>query len=243
MKKKAYYLFCSVLLTGLFLLSTTSCNKNDEKINPKPTPETPNPEPTTVKDIDGNVYNIVKIGDQVWMAENLKVSHYRNGDKIKDESGKVWNVLTSGSCCEYNNSQTNLKTYGMIYNWYALVDSRNIAPVGWHVPSKAEWEKLIAYLGGATYAGQKMKETGTTHWSSPNQFATNESGFTGLPGGYRASCCGFFRKDNFCMWWSTTVNSQYNYNVCTISLRSESPFATINDENKKCGLYVRCIKD
>ncbi|MBN2001545.1 fibrobacter succinogenes major paralogous domain-containing protein [candidate division KSB1 bacterium] len=153
--------------------------------------------PCTVIDIDGNVYQTVKIGDQCWMAENLKVTHYSNGDSIPNViNDSEWSNLSTGAYCNYNNDENNVTSYGRLYNWFAVDDSRNIAPAGWHVPSDAEWKELEMYLGmsqsdadGSYYRGTdeggKLKETGTTHWISPNTGATNESGFSALPGGYR----------------------------------------------------------
>jgi len=142
----------------------------------------------TVTDIDGNCYRTVTIGTQVWMAENLKVTHDCNGEAIPNVTdGATWAGLTAGAYCEYNNDVNNVATYGRLNNWYAVADSRNISPAGWHVASDAEWQTLSIFLGGDAIAGGKMKETGTTHWYSPNTGATNESGFSALPGGYRAS--------------------------------------------------------
>lgn len=154
------------------------------KGGPAPDPNCCSDCPPTVTDYDGNVYQTVLIGDQCWMMENLKVTHYRNGDPIPHVTdGVTWGNLTSGAYCNYNNDEGNVATYGRLYNWYAVDDSRNIAPAGWHVPSDAEWQTLVDYLGGDAVAGGKMKEAGTTHWASPNTGATNESGFTALPGG------------------------------------------------------------
>ena len=161
---------------------------------------------TGCTDIDGNVYNIVTIGTQVWMAENLKVTHYRNGDAIPNVTDETaWSDLQTGACCDYENIPDNSTTYGKLYNYYAVKDSRNIAPVGWHIPTEAEWTILTDYLGGSTVAGGKLKEIGTTHWISPNTGATNETGFTGLPGGMRvgstpSSTYAFMGIYSY--WWS-----------------------------------------
>src|ERR1035437_4904310 len=127
----------------------------------------------------------VTICTQSWMLKNLDVSTYRNGDLIPEVTdGSAWSALTAGAWCWYNNdSATNASTYGKLYNWYAVNDPRGLAPTGWHVPSDAEWTTLSTCLGGNAVAGGAMKETGTTHWTSPNTGATNSSGFTGLPGG------------------------------------------------------------
>jgi uncharacterized protein (TIGR02145 family) len=141
-------------------------------------------ETNTVTDIDGNIYHTVTIGTQVWMVENLKTTKYRNGDPIPNVTGNAWAALTTGAYCWYNNDAATYKaTYGALYNWYAVADSRNIAPTGWHVPTDAEWTTLTTFLGGESVAGGKLKETGTNHWTSPNTGATNETGFTALPGG------------------------------------------------------------
>jgi len=149
---------------------------------------------TTVTDIDGNVYKTVKIGDQWWMAENLKVRHYRNGDPIPHEINNVeWIMLTTGAYCYYDNDSSHAADYGALYNWYTVSDFRNIAPEGWHVPTDEEWKELEMALGisqeyadstewRGTNEGGKLKETGTTHWNSPNEGATNESGFTARAG-------------------------------------------------------------
>ena len=126
------------------------------------------------------------------MAENLKVSHYRNGDAIPNVADKAfWASLTSGACCDYDSGTGDAETYGRLYNWYAVNDRRNIAPEGWHVPSDAEWQILIDDLGGDSVAGGKLKEGGTTHWQSPNTGASNETGFSSLPGGF-CDRMGFF---------------------------------------------------
>jgi uncharacterized protein (TIGR02145 family) len=196
----------------------------------------------TVVDIDGNVYQTITIGTQIWMAENLKVTHYRNGDAIPNITDiGAWAVLTSGAYCEYNNDINNVSTYGRLYNWYATNDSRNIAPVGWHIPSDTEWQIMVDYLGGNTVAGGKMKEMGTTHWFSPNIGATNESGFTALPSGCRTlsiytniGYSTYFRSSsdggniNAWYWGIINDNSDISYNY---------------GENKRFGFSVRCIKD
>ena len=121
------------------------------------------------------------------MDKNLDVDRYRNGDPIpKVTDPTAWVALTTGAYCYYNNdSATYAATYGKLYNWYAVNDPRGLAPAGWHIPSDAEWATIETCLGGASVAGGEMKETGTIHWQSPNTGATNSSGFTGLPGGYR----------------------------------------------------------
>ncbi|MBN2411533.1 fibrobacter succinogenes major paralogous domain-containing protein [candidate division KSB1 bacterium] len=176
-----------------------------------------NIEPGTMTDIDGNVYKTVKIGKQLWMAENLKVTRYRNGDAIPEVTDDLkWINLTNGAYCHYNNNSNNTVNYGALYNWFAVNDSRKIAPKGWHVPSDAEWQRLVNFLGGEDVAGAKLKETGTTHWESPNEGATNESGFSARSGGSRGSGFGsnstygnfgsFNDRGDIDGFWSSTKN-------------------------------------
>jgi uncharacterized protein (TIGR02145 family) len=162
---------------------------------------------TTVTDIDGNVYHTVAIGTQVWMVENLNVTHYRNGDTIPQvtyTNQTAWGLLSTGAWCYYDNFSENGAVYGKLYNWYAVNDPRGLAPAGWHVPSDAEWTTLSTCLGGEPIAGGPMKEIGTTHWAPPNTGATNTSGFTGLPGGLRDANNSFFNVGNYGNWWSST---------------------------------------
>ena len=200
-------------------------------------------EPGTVTDIDGNVYQTITIGDQVWMLENLKVTHYRNGDPIPNVTDDgTWAGLTTGAYCEYyNDNFEDVATYGRLYNWFAVADSRNIAPEGWHVPTDAEWQTLVDYLGGDDVAGGKLKETGTTHWLSPDTGATNESGFSGLPVGNRNFGGLFDDKRYYAYFWSSTEydgssawhrDLHYDYSLsCRIHY------------NKRYGFSVRCVRD
>jgi uncharacterized protein (TIGR02145 family) len=203
----------------------------------------PNLTYSSVTDVDGNVYKTIKIGTQTWMAENLKVTHYVNGNlitKITDDT--QWEFLTTEAYCDYNNKPSFSTIYGKLYNWYSVVDSRNICPIGWHLPSDAEWTTLITYLGGVNVAGGKLKETGTTHWKSPNEGATNESGFTGLPGGGRSPEGIFDFFIYYGQWWSFTEDNTNN------ALYSSLDYGTIyaffsSSATKNCGFSVRCVKD
>jgi uncharacterized protein (TIGR02145 family) len=139
-----------------------------------------------VTDIDGNRYRTVIIGNQEWMAENLKVKRYRNGDLIPNTpDGTTWNRLSTGSWVYYNNDSSNMSLFGLLYNWHASTDSRGLCPQGWQFPSDQDWSSLVSYLGGNTVAGGKLKSVGTEYWQSPNTDATNETGFSGLPAGAR----------------------------------------------------------
>jgi uncharacterized protein (TIGR02145 family) len=149
----------------------------------------------SVTDIDGNSYRTIRIGDQVWMAENLRVTKYRNGTEIPYVTDMFeWSVLTSAAYCWPHHDETAMAaTYGAFYSWYAVADPKGLCPQGWHVPSDGEWALLTDFLGGAGAAGGKMKETGISHWWGPNAWATNSSGFTGLPAGGRYHFDGHFR--------------------------------------------------
>ncbi len=196
----------------------------------------------TVTDIDGNVYQTVTIGTQVWMAENLKVTKYRNGDAIPSiTDNATWQGLTSGGRCVYQNNEDNVVTYGRLYNWYATTDSRNIAPAGWHVPSDTEWQTLVNYLGGGGVAGGKMKETGTAHWLSPNTGATNESGFTGIGSGVRLGNGSYGYGQTYAYYWSTNEDgSLYGWDR---ALRNSTTIAYRGTNGKEYGFSVRCVSD
>jgi uncharacterized protein (TIGR02145 family) len=195
-----------------------------------------------ITDIDGNLYQTVTIGTQVWMAENLKVTHFRNGDAIPYVTDNTeWSGINIGAYCEYNNDVNNVAVYGHLYNWYSVTDSRKIAPVGWHVPTDAEWQTLIDYLGGDAVAGGKMKETGTTHWSSPNTDATNESRFSGLPGGYRDGNGYYGVMGVAAYFWSTTEDS--GYFAWNRILSYSNSGASRDSNHERVGFSVRCVKD
>ena len=198
----------------------------------------------TLTDIDGNVYKTIKIGEQWWMAENLKVTHYRNGDPIPNITGNTeWKNLSTGAYCNYENDTSNVATYGRLYNWYAVKDSCDIAPEGWHVSTDAEWQTLIDYLGGSSVAGGKLKETGTTHWYSPNAGATNESGFSALPAGYRCSSSAYFGGlGHGAHFWSASEYSiSYVYARHLYSSHSEVSRTYYNE--KQTGYSIRLVRD
>ena len=173
----------------------------------------------SVADVDGNFYHTLVIGGQTWLMENLKTTHYRNGDDIPNiTDGTAWGELTTGAMCWYNNNYSTFGTvYGGLYNFYAAVDPRGLAIEGWHVPTDTEWTTLKAYLGGNNgNVGGKLKETGFTHWLQPNLGATNETGFTALPGGFRGATGptgprGIFGAINeVAYFWSSTASPDPN---------------------------------
>jgi uncharacterized protein (TIGR02145 family) len=208
----------------------------------------------TVTDIDGNVYQTVTIGTQVWMAENLKVTHYRNGVAIPNVTDSAaWVALTTGAYCEYNNNTSNVATYGRLYNWYAVSDSRNIAPVGWHVASDAEWKQLEITLGMSqaqadaagwrgTTEGGKLKEAGISHWITPNTGATNESGFFALPGGDRDYGNGtYYYLGSHAYFWSSTESYSLGAWGRYLDYHSSGIYRLSN--LKGYGFSVRCVRD
>jgi len=203
----------------------------------------------TVTDIDGNVYNTIIIGTQEWMVENLKTTKYRNGDPIPNVTDNAaWIALVSGAYCWHNNDAANKPSYGGLYNWYAVADSRNLAPIGWHVPTDAEWTILTTLLGGESVAGGKLKETGNAHWHNPNYGATNSSGFTALPGEDRYANDGAFGVVGYLgYWWSSTLGTLGGYYgaLCRGLDYNSAYFARVNGTGAKQGggCSVRCIKD
>jgi uncharacterized protein (TIGR02145 family) len=203
----------------------------------------------SVADVDGNSYKTIQIGTQTWMAENLKVTRYRNGDPIPNvTSYLVWESLAMGAYCDYNNMSSNSTIYGRLYNWYAVDDPRFLCPSGWHVPTDAEWHQLALFLDPtAIYyqyeseiAGGKLKEIGTIHWSSPNVGATNESGFTALPGGSGHGAGTFSALNTHGGWWAATL---YSGVPLTRGMSYASSRVNRGTVYKWDGFSVRCLKD
>jgi uncharacterized protein (TIGR02145 family) len=196
-----------------------------------------------VSDIEGNTYKTVTIGTQTWMAENLRVARYKNGTAIPLVTDPTaWVGLTTPGYCWYNNDEaTNKATYGALYNWYTVITG-NLCPTGWHVPTDAEWTTLTTYLGGESVAGGKLREVGTAHWASPNTGATNETGFTALPGGYRYYTGTYLTIGYAGYWWSSTgssaTNAWYRYMYYYNPLVSRDGYGS-----KESGFSVRCLRD
>jgi uncharacterized protein (TIGR02145 family) len=197
--------------------------------------------PATVKgsvtDADGNTYDTVVIGTQTWMKQNLKTMKYNDNTTIPYVPGNAaWSALTGPGYCWYNNDSTNKKNYGAFYNWYAI-DTKKLAPTGWHIPTTSDWTTLLNYLGGWKIAGGKMKAVDTTFWAPPNTKATDSSGFAALPGGYRSETDGtFYGLGKYAYWWSSDKPQNYNifYNDSSV----------VNDlSSKASGSSIRCIKN
>jgi uncharacterized protein (TIGR02145 family) len=235
-----YYAFA---LFGITLVLLISCKKEDE--------------PNVVKDIDGNVYKTVIIGDQEWFAENLKTTKYNNGTPIPNvTSNSDWSNLTSGAYAWYENNEATYKNaYGALYNWYA-VNTGNLCPTGWHVPTDAEWSQLISHIDPSAdptewseseIAGSKLKSTRTApdahpRWESSNTVATDEYGFSALPGGSRYDVSGrFYDVGGYGFWWSSTEDGAsyawFRY------MHFGNEYVARSNYSKKLGLSVRCIRD
>jgi len=197
---------------------------------------------STVTDIDGNIYNTVLIGTQIWMKENLKATKFNDGTTIPlVKNASEWSDLSTPAYCWYYSSQELFgNTYGALYNWYAI-NTRKLCPTGWHVPGNDEWGALIKYLGGDSVAGGKLKETGTIHWASPNSGATNETGFTALGSGFRYYDGLYTNMYVSSNWWSATQSCPTTAFLRYI-LYDNDDIITIRPE-MTFGAAVRCIKD
>ncbi len=206
-------------------------------------------------DIEGNEYKTIVIGEQEWMAENLKTSSYRDRSDIAHvPEGGEWRSLVSGAWSYYDNDSSNDPVYGKLYNWYAVVDNRGLCPSGWRVPDDADWMVLEMYLGmsqaeangngwrgGAQNTGGKLKKTGLDHWQLPNTGATNESGFSGLPGGFRDNESTFANLNRYGFWWSSAEENENN--GWRRVLRLFSGEINRSDFDKREGYSVRCIRN
>jgi len=221
----------------------------------------------TVIDADGNTYNTVSIGTQCWTKQNLKVTKYNDGITPIDydasggpvggpAGGQTWSGQNKGAYTVYGNessSGTNATNYGLLYNWYAVagiissggLPSKNICPIGWHVPTDAEWSTLTTYLGGDGVAGGKMKSTGTTYWDSPNIDATNSSDFSAIPGGYRHHINGIFTDiRSFALFWSASEAPSTLGNLPWFrEVTNAGGGVTQNGIDKRRGMSVRCLKN
>jgi uncharacterized protein (TIGR02145 family) len=201
----------------------------------------------SVADIDGNIYQYVRIGHQYWMNKNLRVIHYRNGEAIPNIASDVqWKNLITGAYCVYDNPGGADTTFGNLYNWHALSDVRGLCPDGWHVPTNTEWDTLGAFLGGNAVAGGKLKSTGTIEdmnglWYSPNTDATNSSYFSALPGGYRINYGTFYSQGNVGYFW--TLSDTASVNAWNYILDANNGELKRNFNLKTNGFSVRCCKD
>lgn len=233
-------LFLNITLSFLLF---NSCQQEEV------TPTTNNPI-SSVSDIDGNQYNTVQIGSQIWMAENLRTTKFCNGDPIPNVvNDSIWKNLTTGAWAHYDNDDQYDIPYGKFYNWYAVSDERNICPCGWHVPTDEEWNTLINSLdpnadGGEqvpNVAGGKMKTTGNSHWDEPNQGATNQSSFSAVAAGFRNDLGTFMSMGYGTGFWTSTMKSTNS--VWSRDIVHNNSSAYRNHFIKRDAISVRCIKD
>jgi uncharacterized protein (TIGR02145 family) len=228
MKKsfKTFFIIPTFIFT--FIVLMISCKKNDEPVN--------------LTDIEGNIYKIITINKQTWMAENLKTTKLNDGTSIPNtkpsNSSWDWYHNKTFAYCWFNNDSTNKEVYGALYNWYTISTAK-LCPKGWHVPSEFDLDALVTFIGGYAGTAGKLKETGTTHWNSPNSDATNETGFTALPAGFTTSGY-FFGFGNKTLIWSSTetdVDNAYEWSM------SNYDYLAKEVVSKEFGGSVRCIKD
>ena len=209
----------------------------------------------SLTDFDGNVYETVWIGEELWMADNMKTTHYRNGVEIPHvTSSGTWEATTAGAYCDFNNDPANSEIYGRMYNWFTTIDNNGICPEGWHVPTSEEYIWLFIYLGGQynwdddyLYAGGKLKEIGLDHWNNPNTGATNESGFTALPGGerlpngdYHGHWLGWYGDGlgfSSYYWSSSVYNNEY---AMAMRLHYSNTEIFWREFYKQSGYSIRC---
>jgi uncharacterized protein (TIGR02145 family) len=234
MKHRFGACYVPMMMVCVFYILSGGCKKKDSSNDSQA---------ATVKDIDGNVYRTVVIGSQVWMAENLKVVRYRNGDAISYITNNgTWAGMTEGAYSNYDNDASLGSQYGRLYNFYAVTDPRNIAPSGWHVPTENDWQVLVSFLGGENIAGGKLKESGTAHWNAPNTGATNQSGFCSLPGGVRSRLDGSFAEMGIsAVYWSSTsdgITGGWGRHLSYIIEAINS-----NSYPNAYGFSVLCVKD
>jgi len=198
-----------------------------------------------VKDVEANTYPVVAIGTQCWMAVNLRTKNYNDNTAIPLVNSSVdWGTVTTPAYCWYNDNSGNANPYGALYNWYAVDmtsnGNKNVCPVGWHLPKELDFSTLQTFLGGESTAGIPLKEAGSVHFLDDNDTATNESGFTAIPGGYRSGTS-FFEKGYYAQYWSTTATNTTTAKF--FDLEYDGEYARISDQNKITGNSIRCVKD
>ena len=231
MKTKNRIWLIPLIIMGLVLIITNSCKKDEE--------------PETITDVDGNTYTSVKIGTQTWMVENLKTTKFNDNSEITHGVDNTYwqSSYKLPAYCWYNDVITNKTPYGALYNLHA-VNTGKLCPTGWHAPTDVEWHQLILFLDPdatqgeleSQIAGAKLKESGSTHWTSPNTGATNESGFTALPGGYRA-------PNNFAFMGSHAYYWTFGNMAIMRLLYDNTNHVRRLYEYSEIGHSVRCLKD
>jgi uncharacterized protein (TIGR02145 family) len=196
---------------------------------------------STITDVDKNTYALVIIGKQTWLAENLRVTHYNNGDAIPNIiSANEWQNLEMGAWCNFNNDSRNAPVYGHLYNWFAVTDSRNLCPVGWHVPSTDEWNTLDSVMG--TEASSKLKANSTL-WQNSQNTAIDKTGFKALPGGFFDILDGFTSIGDEARWWTATCVPHVNGRGAYYRYVGNGEKLGKGSFNRVSGCSVRCVKD
>ena len=242
MRKNLRIWIYSLVVIGVFLMLTNSCKKDDANNNPSSS--------GTVQDIDGNVYHTVTIGTQVWMVENLKTTKYRNGEQIPAVTDNaIWGNLTTGAQCNYKNDAAIGIKYGKLYNWYAVNDSRNIAPTGWHVPTDDEWTILETYVAANVGTSHSVAKAlaANSDWATSTKvdaigndlLKNNSSGFSALPGGGRFRAFGDIAN---CVFWSS---SEPGVGGAAWGRDLDSDRSNVDRfyDEKYDGFSVRCVRD
>ena len=226
-KMKTFHIAMPLLIGLLVSSSICSCKKDDES--------------GIIKDGNGNIYNSITIGTQVWLKENLRTTIYNDGSKISGITDPViWKTAYKPAYCWYDNDSLNNKnTYGALYNLYA-VNSRMLCPDGWHVPDNSEWVTLLNFLGGESSAGNELKEMGTAQWLTSNSYVTNSTDFTALPGGLRGIDGSFLSRTYYGYWWSSGNSTAMG---TTYGLTYENGNVYTGQHPGIIGASVRCIQD
>ena len=220
-----------ILLCLICLLLEVSCKKKNNPLISSAR--------ITVTDVDGNIYHTVTIGTQIWMVENLKTTKYSDGTPIPNISDdNLWGIQSSAAYCNYNDSSSYADIYGRLYNWYAVTNSHNICPKGWHIPTDSEFTILSNFLCGYNIAGGKLKDNDTTLWQCPNIGATNISGFSGLPGGGRYGAGMFYDIRTYGTWWCADTT-----NATTVFLTNTNSKVSRSTLDMTYGCSIRCLKN
>jgi uncharacterized protein (TIGR02145 family) len=231
---------------------SVSCSKkeNEDEINPFNGQTTalfnPNIDYGSLTDQDGNIYKTVRIGNQTWMAENLRTTKYNDGTPIQNVSNDDdWSHLSTGAYCNYNNLSNveTIATYGRLYNGYAVITGK-LAPKGWHVATDADWTTLVAYLECEGHEANKLKETGATHWETAAWITdvTNETGFTAIPSGTRGPMVSFAEINLVVYWWCVEKENSGNLWYLNMIYYSENIFSG-NNLSQNFGFSIRCVMD
>jgi len=233
-----------LLLIGCGAPAATQVPPTATPVLPAATPVPPMATPVpSMATPAANEFKTVTIGTQQWMAENLNVDTFQNGEPIPEaKTNAEWEAAYTNEAAVwsyYNNDPANGKKFGKLYNWYAVNDPRGLAPTGWHVPSDKEWTILVNYLGGENAAGLKMKSS--TGWNGGGS-GNNSSGFTGLPGGERLyEDAGFYSSGDIGFWWSSTNNDKWN--AWYRALHKSYTLAGRDNGGMNTGFSVRCVKN